>query len=200
MYYHIKHNVHATFYHGSRLTWIVRLTEVSTDMFNLHILRFYLVRKIWRYLKHIVHGQENQLYILIMCLFRNFRKLIFFKLPDTVTFQTNTSFMVKKLQISISFESNNIKWCLCYLLFYKMVETTNSKRGFHWFLPNYTEFGHETSHIQLSNKYGSTSGTKSPYSYIMFEKNWGMRLWIGTSTFTLVPLLWNKWHCKQKEK
>ena len=43
----------------------------------------------------------------------------------------------------------------------KMVETTFliSESVFHWFLPIYKEFAHETSHIQFS-KYDSTSGTK----------------------------------------
>ncbi len=46
---------------------------------------------------------------------------------------------------------------------FKMVETTfsNFREGFSliWFLPNYKEFAHETSHIQPS-KYDSTFGTK----------------------------------------
>ena len=63
-----------------------------------------------------------------------------------------------------------------------MGETTfsNFQEVFHWFLQNYTNFAHEISHIKPS-KYDSTFGTKIS----MFEKSWGMRLWIGTSTFKL---------------
>ncbi len=78
-----------------------------------------------------------------------------------VTFRTNTSSTVKKLQISISFESNYRKQCLCYLLFLKWWKPRFliSERVFHRFLPNYKEFAHETSHTQPS-KYDSTFGTK----------------------------------------
>ncbi len=101
-------------------------------------------------------------------------------------FKTNTSSTVKKLQISISFESYYRKLCLCYLLFLKWWKPRFliSKTVFHWFLPNYKEFVHETSHIE-SSKYDSTSGTKI---FICLKKFWGMRLWIGTSTFNNYPL------------
>ncbi len=70
----------------------------------------------------------------------------------------------KKCTVLSPLKSNKRKrkQCLCYLLFYKMVEThflIISQRVFHWFYPNYREFVHETSHIQPS-KYDSTSGTK----------------------------------------
>ncbi len=89
----------------------------------------------------------------------------------------------KKLQISISFESNYRKQCLCYLLFLKWWKPhcLISERVFHWFLPNYKEFAHETSHTQPS-KYDSNSGTKIS---IWLKKIGGMRLWIGTSTFNI---------------
>ncbi len=109
-----------------------------------------------------------------------------------VTFQTNTSTTVKKLQISISFESNYRKQCLCCLLFLKWWKPRFliSERIFHWFLPNYNEFAHETSHTQLS-KYDSTSGTKIS---ICLKKIGGMRLWIGTSTFKSVLVIdWFGW-------
>ncbi len=117
---------------------------------------------------------------------RNLEKWIFFKLTDMVTFQTNTSSTVKKLQISISFESNYRKQYLCYLLFLKWWKPRFliSERVFHWFLRNYKEFAHETSHIQPS-KYDSTSGTKIS---ICLKKIEGMRLWIRTSTFKDVYL------------
>ncbi len=52
---------------------------------------------------------------------------------------------------------------------------------FYSLLLNYKEFVHETSHINPS-KYDSTFLTK----ITMFEKNRGMRLWIGTSTFKII--------------
>ncbi len=98
-----------------------------------------------------------------------------------VTFHTTTSSIVKKLQISISFENNYRKQCLCYLLILKWWKPRFliSERVFHRFLPNYKEFAHETSHTQPS-KYDSTSGTNIS---ICLKKIGGMRLWIGTSTF-----------------
>ncbi len=116
-----------------------------------------------------------------------FRKLIFFKLADMVTFPTKTSSLVKKLQICISFVSNLRKECLRYLLFYKWWKPRFliSKRVFGWFLLNYIEFAHQISHIR-SSKYDSTFGTKIS---ICLKKVGGMRLWIGTtSTFKLMPL------------
>ena len=91
----------------------------------------------------------------------------------------------EKNEFFFSFESNNRKQCLCYLLYYKMVETRFliSKKVFHWFLSNYTEFVHETF-IQPS-KYDSTSGPKISICL----KKWGMRLWIGTSTFNVSVFL-----------
>ncbi len=119
-----------------------------------------------------------------MCLVRNLEKWIFYKLTDMVTFQTNISSTVKKMQISISFESSNRKQCLCYFLFLKWWKPRFliSERVFHWFLPDYKEFAHETSHTQPS-KYDSNSGTKIS---MCLKKIGGMRLWIGTSTFKLI--------------
>ncbi len=100
-----------------------------------------------------------------------------------VTFQTNTSSTVKKLQISISFESNYRKQCWCYLLFLKWWKPRFliSERSFHWFLPNCKQFVHETSHIQPS-KYDSTHGTKISI-HVCLKKFGVMRMLIGTSTF-----------------
>ncbi len=100
-----------------------------------------------------------------------------------VTFQTNTSSTVKKIQISISLERNHRKQCLCYLLFLKWWKPRFliSERVFHRFLPNYKEFAHETSHTQPSKS--DSSGTKIS---ICLKKFGGMRLWIGTSTFKLL--------------
>ena len=49
-------------------------------------------------------------------------KLLYFKLTDMVTFQTKTTSTVKKLQISISFESNDRKQFMLFTV-YKTVET-----------------------------------------------------------------------------
>ncbi len=123
----------------------------------------------------------------------NFGKWTFFKLTDMATFRTNTSSKVKKLQSFISFESNNRNQCLCYLLFYQMVETRFliSERVFHWFLPNYIQFVHETSHTQPS-KYNATSGTRIS---ICLKKigGWGCGSEQAPLTFwNTLPALWIK--------
>ncbi len=56
-----------------------------------------------------------------------------------------------------------------------------SKKVFGWFLLNYTDFAHKILHIKPS-KYDSTFGNKISKC---LKKSWGMRLWIGTSTFKL---------------
>ncbi len=108
-------------------------------------------------------------------------KWIFFKLADMVTFPTNISSTVKKMQICISFASNLRKQCLCYLLFYKRWKPRLliSKPDFRWFFLNYTDFAHTISYTKPS-KYDSTSGTKIS---ICLKKFGGMRLLIRTSPF-----------------
>ncbi len=82
-----------------------------------------------------------------------------------VTFQTNTSSTVKKLQNSIAFESNCRKQCLCDLLFLKWWKPRFliSERVFHWFLPNYRELAHETSHTEPYYDSTSVMVQKSPH-------------------------------------
>ncbi len=84
-----------------------------------------------------------------------------------VTFQPNTLSTVKKLEISISFESNYRKQRLLFIVF-KMVETTfsNYREGFSLVFPKLQRL-----RMKLHTyKYDSTSGTKIS---ICFIKNWG---------------------------
>ncbi len=66
-----------------------------------------------------------------------------------------------------------------------MVETTfiSFQAGFSPIVLNYTDFAHKISHTKPS-KYDSTSGNK--ISICLKKKIWGMRLWIGTSTFNIL--------------
>ncbi len=70
---------------------------------------------------------------------------------------------------------------LMLILFYKWWKPRFliSKRVFRWFLLNYIEFAHQISHIKAFQIWLNLW-----YQNLhMFEKSWGMRLWIGTSTF-----------------
>ena len=161
-------------------------------MHTLHYLHEYVHTRLFP-LTHICHGhthfpnttthlthREHSSQLKGACS-EIFGKWILSKLSDMVTFPTNTSSMLKKLQLCISFVSNWRKQRLCYLLFYKWWKPRLliSKKVFRWFLLNYTDFAHKITHVKPS-KYDSTFGTKIA---ICLKKVGGMRLWIGTSTF-----------------
>ena len=112
-----------------------------------------------------------------------FGKWIVFKPADMVTLPIPKHHLWWRncKYVCTSFVSNLRKQCLCYLLFYKWWKPRFliSKRVFRWFLLNYTDLAHKISHIKPS-KYDTTFGTKIS---ICLKKVWGIRMWIGTSSF-----------------